>query len=115
MATKKKGGGRDDSMVSFIVEQLAALGGVRSRSMFGGHGLYKGDSFFGMVGKGRVYFRVDDTTRPKYEAQGMTPFSPDPKMTMKGYYEVPLDVIEDAAELVRWAREAIATRSGAGK
>lgn len=108
MAMKKKDKARDASFVAFLEEQLASLGGVRSRSMFGGYGLYARDVFFACVDDGRLYFRVDDATRPRYEERGMGPFTPMPAMVMKSYYEVPVDVIEDAAELVRWARAAMA-------
>lgn len=104
----------EDSMVAFVLEQLAGLGSVRSKSMFGGYGVYKGDVFFAIVDEGRLYFRVDDTTRPNFLARGMKPFMPAPKMEMKAYYEVPLDVLEDSAELVRWAREACAAKQAAG-
>lgn len=105
---KKKDKARDASFVAFVEEQLASLGGVRSKSMFGGYGLYARDVFFACVDDGRLYFRVDDATRPRYEERGMGPFAPMPQMVMKGYYEVPVEVIEDAAELARWAREAMA-------
>ena len=108
MAMKKKDKARDASFVAFVEEQLAPLGGVRSKSMFGGYGLYARDVFFACVDDGRLYFRVDDTTRPLYEERGMGPFTPMPQMVMKSYYEVPVEVIEDAAELARWAREAMA-------
>ena len=104
----KKDKARDASFVAFVEEQLAPLGGVRSKSMFGGYGLYARDVFFACVDDGRLYFRVDDTTRPLYEERGMGPFTPMPQMVMKSYYEVPVEVIEDAAELARWAREAMA-------
>jgi DNA transformation protein len=106
MAMKKKDRARDASFVAFVEEQLAALGGVRSRSMFGGYGLYARDVFFACVDDGRLYFRVDDSTRPRYVERGMGPFAPMADMVMKSYYEVPVDVIEDAGELVRWARDA---------
>jgi DNA transformation protein len=98
----------DESFTAFVVEQLGGLGIVRSKSMFGGHGLYRDDTLFGMEYKGKIYFRVSDASRPRYEERGMPPFSPGPGMTMKKYYEVPLDVLEHAAELVRWARDAVA-------
>jgi len=97
---------RDESFVAFAVEQLSALDGVRAKGMFGGHGLYARETFFAVVDEGRLYFKVDDSTRPRYVERGMGPFAPSPSMVMKGYYEVPLDVLEDAPELVRWAREA---------
>ena len=108
MAMRKKDKARDASFVAFVEEQLASLGGVRSKSMFGGYGVYARDVFFACIDDGRLYFRVDDATRPRYEEHGMGPFTPMPSMVMKSYYEVPVDVIEDAAELTRWAREAMA-------
>jgi len=98
----------DESFTAFMVEQLGGLGTVRSKSMFGGHGLYRNDTLFGMEYKGKVFFRVSDATRPRYEERGMAPFTPGPGTTMRAYYEVPLEVLEDAGELVRWAREAVA-------
>lgn len=75
--------------------------------MFGGHGLYQGRVFFAIVHRGRLYFRVDDATRPTYEARGMNPFRPGPRQTLGRYYEVPADVLEDAAVAARWARAAV--------
>lgn len=77
--------------------------------MFGGHGLYSGERFFGILFDGRVYFKVDDTTRTAYEKHGMSPFIYVVKgreMTMS-YYEVPLDILEDQNESVVWASQAI--------
>ena len=81
----------------------------RSRAMFGGHGLYFGDSFFAVVDDERVYFRVTDETRPDYEAAGMKPFEPWPGHVMPGYYEVPPGIWADDVLFVEWARRA-ATR-----
>jgi DNA transformation protein len=59
--------------------------------------------------KGRLYFKVNETSRAAYVERGMGPFTYEMKgkvMTM-GYYEVPPDVLENAAELVEWAERAI--------
>lgn len=106
MAVKKRDRARDASFVAFVAEQLEGLDAIRTKSMFGGYGIYSRDTFFAVIDEGRLYFRVSDETRPRYEARGMGPFAPAPTMVMRGYYEVPLEVIEDAAELVRWGREA---------
>ena len=77
--------------------------------MFGGHGLYSGDRFFGILDEGRVFFKVDDITRAAYESRGMPPFTYEMKgrvMTMS-YYEVPPDVLEDRNEAFVWANQAI--------
>jgi DNA transformation protein and related proteins len=100
----------DRSFTAFVLDQLADLGEVQARAMFGGHGLYLGDAFFGIVYKGRLYFRTDEATRSGYVRLGMEPFRPNARQTLKSYYEVPVDVVEDGEALVRWARAAAATR-----
>lgn len=75
--------------------------------MFGGHGLYCGDSFFGIVFGGRLYFKTNRETRTKYTEAGMGYFSPRPEQALKNYREVPVDVIENDDKLVAWAREAV--------
>ena len=92
-----------------MLDQLDGLEQVTCRAMFGGHGLYCGKSFFGIVYKDRLFFRVTDATRPEYERRGMNPFRPNPNQALQRYYEVPADVFEDRATLVEWARQAIGT------
>ena len=107
------GGKGDRTFLAFVLDQLRGLRGVESRAMFGGHGLYQGLVFFAIIHRGRLYFRVSDATRPEYEARGMSPFMPGARQTLKRYYEAPAEVLEDAAEAVRWARAAVAAGSQA--
>lgn len=74
--------------------------------MFGGYGLHRGDVFFGIIHRGRLYFKTDAQTRSPYLEAGMKPFRPNAKQTLKSYYEVPVDVIEDTDQLAAWARKA---------
>ncbi len=76
--------------------------------MFGGIGLYAGDEFFGLIDEGTLYFYADATTRPRYEARGMGPFEYAPGKVLRSYYQIPIDILEDDASLVEWAREAVA-------
>lgn len=106
-----RAGGRavsDRTFLDFVLDQLRGLPALKCWAMFGGHGLYQGPVFFAIVHRGRFYFRVGDATRAAYEARGMKPFRPGPSQTLKSYYEVPADVLEDAAEGARWARAAAA-------
>ena len=74
--------------------------------MFGGYGLYCDRVFFGIVQKGRLYFKTNATTAPRYREYKMKPFRPNTKQTLKNYYEVPVNVLEDSEELTRWAGQA---------
>ena len=99
----------DDSFKSFVLDQLSALPELRARAMFGGHGLYSGERFFGILIEGRLFFKVDETTRAAYEMRGMSPFTYEMKgrvMTMS-YYEVSPDILEDRDEAITWANQAI--------
>lgn len=100
-----------DSLKDFVLDQLDALEGVTCRAMFGGHGLYCGRIFFGIIYKERLFFRTTEATRPEYERRGMQPFRPNSNQTLQRYYEVPADVLEDRGILVEWARRAL----GAGE
>lgn len=97
----------DASFSDYVRDQLQDLGPVECRAMFGGHGLYRNGVFFGILYRGRLYFKTDSTTRAAYEEQGMRAFRPRAGQTLKNYYEVPPDVLEDADLLVEWAREAV--------
>ena len=94
-----------DSFRDFVEEQLGE--GVDIRPMFGGYGLYRDDVFFGILYKGRLYFRTGPLTRKEYVRRGMKPFKPNAKMTSKTYYEVPADVLEDRDALRAWADKAL--------
>ena len=98
---------KDSSFKEFVLDQLRELGGLESRAMFGGVGLYAGGKFFGILFQGRLYFRTSETTRAAYLGRGMEPFRPNVKRRLNSYYEVPADVMEDPVELLRWAGEAI--------
>lgn len=98
-----------NSFLDYVLDQLSGCGSVTSRRMFGGAGLYAGDRFFAIIMDDVLYLKVDDTTRKRYERARTRPFKPYPDRsgTMQ-YYEVPLGVLESAADLTAWAREAIA-------
>ena len=96
-----------DSFRDLILDQLRDLGRVTCRGMFGGHGLYTGNVFFGIIFKGRLYFKTDSTSRSAYIEMDMKPFRPNAKMTLKTYYEVPVEIIEDQDQLTTWAKKAI--------
>ena len=100
--------------LAFVLDQLAGLGELRSRRMFGGVGLYCGDAFFGLIDDGILYLKVDDTTRARYTRRRLKPFAPDGMPSMS-YYPVPASILEDADALVVWAREAVAVAQRAAK
>lgn len=101
---------KNDGFKGFILDQLAELNGVSARAMFGGYGLYQSAKFFGIIHKDRLYFKVTTATAPRYKEQGMKPFRPNAEQTLKSFFEVPIDVIEDAEALTLWATQAVKRR-----
>jgi DNA transformation protein len=97
-----------DSYVEYVVDQLSRLGSVEARAMFGAHGLYCGGVFFAIIADGRLYFKTDAASRREYEGRGMGAFRPNPRQTLRTYYEVPVEVLEDDEELAAWAERALA-------
>ena len=91
----------------FVLEQLGRVTPVTGKSMVGGVGIYAQGLFFALIAEDRLYFKVDDTTRPAFEQRGMGPFRPFGEDSAMGYYEVPADVVEDVAQLESWMRKAI--------
>jgi DNA transformation protein len=99
-----------DDFRDFVLEQLAPAGRVTARGMFGGVGLYLDGLFFALIDDDTLYFKTDDSNRPRFRSAGSRPFCPYPDRPdlQMGYWEVPADVLEDADALALWAREALA-------
>lgn len=92
---------------SEVLDRLATLGDISARAMFGRHGLYWRGVIFGLPFRDRLYLKVDERSRPDFEAAGMGPFRPNERQALKSYDEVP-PVVFDAPEALRsWAGEAI--------
>ena len=97
----------DGSFRDFVLDQLQSIGRVECRPMFGGHGLYHERLFFGILWRGQLFFKTDARSAPAYLALGMKPFRPSPRQTLRTYYEVPIEVLEDPDRLAVWAGQAL--------
>jgi DNA transformation protein len=108
-----------DSFVAFLREQLAPLGHVTVRRMFGKSGVFCDGVMLGMVRDDTLYFRVDDDNRAELkEAEAFPPLN----YAKKGgtidlsFWRAPERLFDDPDELVAWARSALAAaRRVAGK
>jgi Cys-tRNA(Pro) deacylase len=63
-----------DGYLEFVLDQLREAAPVRARRMFGGVGLYAGELFFALVFDDELFFKVDETSRPRSIAAGMRPW-----------------------------------------
>lgn len=102
-------GRHDDDFRAHVVELLAPLGAVRTRSMFGGVGIYQGDLFFALIADGTLYLKVDRENEARFVAEGLGPFVYDSARgaTSLGYRRAPDAGLDDGELLREWARGSI--------
>ena len=95
----------------FLCEQLAPLGRISMRRMFGKTGVFCDGVMLGMVTENTLYFRVDEQNRETFkEAQSAPPLNYRKKGTLidLSFWRVPERLIDEPDELVVWARSALA-------
>jgi DNA transformation protein len=106
----------DSGFVSHCLELLAPLGRTSSRRMFGGHALYIDGLCMALIIQDTLYLKVDDTSRTLLEREGCRPFTYGTKTGERhalGYYTAPEAAMESPAEMMPWARRALAAAVGA--
>ena len=98
-----------EAYLEFLLEQLAPLGDVTTRGMFGGHILYCDGFVFALVADNALYLKTDDHNRPDFVRRGLDAFRPyeDRADAMK-YHEAPPELFEDRDALLRWGGGAVA-------
>jgi DNA transformation protein len=101
---------RGSDFIDFVLEQLAPLGDVRARAMFGGFSIYRGDTVFAIVLDDRLYLKANDATREEFESRGLSQFTyaARGKTLRMPYYEAPAEVFEEPENMCEWARRALA-------
>ena len=73
---------KDESFKDFVMDQLIVMDDVEACRMFGGYGLYQDETFFGIIHKGKLFFKIDDSTVGAYRKHKMKPFRPNAKQTL---------------------------------
>ena len=100
-----------DSFAEFLREQLAPLGHITTRRMFGKTGVFCDGLMLGMVRDNTLYFRVDDDNRATFrEAQSFPPLNYEKKggTIDLAFWRAPERLFDEPDELVAWARAALA-------
>ncbi len=94
--------------VARAVECMARVAPVSYRRIFHGVGIYHQGVQFAIIINDRLYFRVDEHSRGRYEQHNMPPFQPvAAHMVESAFYQVPETVLERPAELMFWVRAAV--------
>ena len=100
-----------DGFAEFLREQLAPLGRVTTRRMFGKTGVFCDGLMFGMVTNDTLYFRVDDHNRATFkEAESAPPLNYEKggRTIDLSFWRAPDRLLDEPDELVAWARVALA-------
>ena len=95
----------------FLTDLFADFGPVTIRPMFSGYGISADGTNFAMALRAGLYFRADDVTIPRYEAEGSKPFQYQTRaktVTVNSYWQLPARLFDDTEELSAWARAALA-------
>lgn len=100
----------DDPLIDLVRDAMEASGTVSARRLFGGAGIYSGETCFALLSRGVLYFKVSEATKRKYEAEGSKPFgytTNKGRSALTSYYRVPDRLLDEPEELAEWAREAV--------
>ena len=96
------------AFVAYAVDLLQLAGPVRTRAMFGGVGLYKGETMFGLLDDDELFLKADDLNRQTFVDAGCRQWTyPSPKGPMPtSYYRPPDAALDDPESMLPWARLA---------
>ena len=100
-----------DGFAEFLRDQLAPLGRISMRRMFGKTGVFCDGFMLGMVRDNTLYFRVDDDNRTDFkEAESSPPLNYEKRggTIDLSFWRVPERLFDEPEELVAWAQSALA-------
>jgi DNA transformation protein len=95
----------------FLIDLFADFGPVTIRPMFSGFGISADGVNFAMSLRAGLYFRADEQTIPRFEAEGSKPFqyqTSKRSVTVASYWQLPARLFDEPEELSEWARAALA-------
>jgi DNA transformation protein len=100
-----------DGFAEFLREQLAPLGRITMRRMFGKTGVFCDRLMLGMVTDNTLYFRVDEHNRATFnEAAAFPPLNYEKRgRTIDlSFWRAPERLFDEPDELLAWGRAALA-------
>ena len=100
-----------DSFAEFLSEQLAPLGLITMRRMFGKTGVFCDGLMLGMVTDNTLYLRVDDDNRAAFQEAASSPplnYRKRGETIDLSFWRAPERLFDEPDELVTWARIALA-------
>lgn len=103
--------------VDYLSEVFETFGRIRSRRMFGGHGIYYNGHMIGLVADDVLYLKADDKTSAFFDELGLQPFEyiKNDKRVKMSYYLAPDEIYDDPEIASLWASRAYEAAARAKK
>lgn len=98
--------------LDWILELISPLGTVRTRRMFGGHGLYLDGLFIAILAGDALYLKADAQEQAAFAAAGSQPFRyrrQGSEQAVLSYWRAPDEAMESPEGMAPWARRALAS------
>jgi DNA transformation protein len=95
----------------FLSDLFSHFGPVTLRRMFSGYGISADGTNFALALRAGLYFRADEVTIPRFEAEGSKPFQYQTRaktVMVNSYWQLPARLFDDPEELSEWAKAALA-------
>ncbi len=105
------------NLATYVTEQLAFLGRISNRAIFGGIGIFIDERLLGIVINDCLYLHTDKSNLDDYVSRGMEQFKPYPNAfdLTTDHHRVPEQIVEDPEELKRWGERSLAAAIEAAK
>ncbi|KYN83925.1 DNA transformation protein [Vibrio cidicii] len=99
----------DKPILKDSMKLFEQLGAIKSRSMFGGFGLFADETMFALVVKDQLHIRADQNTTSLFEKQGLRPYVYKKRgfPVVTKYYAVTDSLWDNKTALMSVARQAL--------
>lgn len=105
------------NLATYVTEQLAFLGRISNRAIFGGVGIFIDERLLGIVINDCLYLHTDKSNLDDYLSRGMEQFKPYPNAfdLTTDHHRVPAEIVENAQELKLWGEKSLTAAVEAAK
>ncbi|AEX21452.1 TfoX/Sxy family DNA transformation protein [Vibrio natriegens] len=99
----------DKPILKDSMKLFEALGTIKSRSMFGGFGLFADETMFALVVNDQLHIRADQQTSSNFEKQGLKPYVYKKRgfPVVTKYYAISDDLWESSERLIEVAKKSL--------
>lgn len=95
---------KDDGFVEYVKDILEPLCSITTRTMFGGHGIYRAGKMIAIIISSELYFKANSKSAEYFKSYGSEPFryQGKGKLITMSYWKAPPEVMDDQEILKKW-------------